>query len=389
MFFVILANILYGAQYKVIPSFSLRQSYDDNIYLYWRGKKDDFVTYIRPKILASINTEKTKINTEAQVNILRYADETNLNTEEQIYRIGLSHLKTERLTLALNGRYIRDTTLESEWTETGIGLERNIRKNYSGDGLISYSLTEKSLITFSSFYMRSDYESAIYIDYWYTGGNLAYEYHLSDGRISLISRLGYNYFKSDLGRTHNVLFFGGIDYMFSEKTQISGFLGLRYSDSKVKLRRYMIFYFLNYPIIVPYTETKREKGVGALLNVSFSRKMEKGTFFIGIERDIIPSVIGEMIFRGRVYSKIDYNFTERLKGIFYASYYRGETSGDVKTLDYYSYDVRPSMQFFLTKNFSVELAYLRQFYKSRLTDFKAERNVIFLGINWSKLYLWQ
>ena len=222
---------------------------------------------------------------------------------------------------------------------------------------------------------------------------------MSNEKVSLNFRLGYNYFKTDSGRTHNVLAFGGADYAFSETMTLSGLVGLRYSDSKVKLymyeykleKRYIYFPFIYYYeiAIIPHVEIKRSKDVGTLLNITFTKQMENGTFLLGIERNIIPSVVGEMIVRGKAYGRLSYKFSERWIGSISSSYYQGENTGSKKILDYYSYDVHPLLRFHLAKDIWLELAYLRQFYKSRLTDFKAERNVIFLGINWSKLYLWQ
>lgn len=387
---------MYGGQYTIVPSLSLKESYDDNIYLYWRGEKGDFVTYFQPKIVTNLNTERTKIGATAQVNFLRYMDETNLNTEEYTYILGLNHQKSERLLFNLRGKYTRDTTLESEWTETGVGLERNIRKNYAGNFSITYNLKERHSIGFSSFYTKSNYESRAYVDYSYSGASLDYTYNLANNRLYFDVLFGYHYFKSDIGRTHNILNFWGINYLFSDTTKINGFLGLRYSDSEAKLKRYIIFdYYLIYSgkvekrtALLPYTEIKREKNWGFLLNLNLTRQIENGSFSAGIERNITPSVIGEIILRQKIFTRFTYKFSERWKASLFANYYQGKTTGSVRTLNYYSYDVRPSIKFFLTENTSLELSYLRQFYKSKLTDFKAERNVFFLGINWSKIYLW-
>jgi len=378
-------SVIPGAQYSFIPSVSLKQTYDDNVYLYWKEEKGDFLTYIQPKVMATFSTERMKVDGNVQVNILRYADETNLNTEEQTYRLGLNYLKSERLAFSLSGRYIKDTTLESEWTETGIGLVRNIRKNYGGNGSVSYYLTERDSITLLPFYARSEYESPSYIDYWFGGTNLVYEHRLSNERISLNAQLGYNYFKSALGHTHNCLVLSGLNYIFSETMKVSILAGLRYSDSKIGYKKTLIYY----PFIISYTETRKEKKVGGLVNISFNKQIERGSFILGAERDIIPSSFGEMIERNRVYLNVIYKFTERWGGSFLASYYNGCSSGDIKTIDYYSYNLRPSLHFFLTKYSRLELSYWGQYYKSKLTNFDASRNVILLGITWSKPYQWQ
>jgi hypothetical protein len=64
-------------------------------------------------------TELLNLNSGVEVNFLRCADQTNLNTKYRRYERNAKHPVLERLQFPGNFSYIKDETLESELKETG------------------------------------------------------------------------------------------------------------------------------------------------------------------------------------------------------------------------------------------------------------------------------
>ena len=382
LFFSFRPGYLLSAQRIITTSIAVREMYDDNIYLWAGVKRDDFVTTIRPSATLDIKMETTDIKGGMSLNILQYADETELNTVEQTYTVGAHFLTSERLSIGLDGRYTRDTTLETELTETGVGLIRSIRQNYSFSPSIMYALSEKDSLSLSPFYMCSNYESPSYSDYWVSGVNLNYERLLKGKRLSLIGQAGYNHikFKSTRyligGRYNNYQLYGGINYLFSETLKMSLLLGIRYTDSKMKSRGYIG----PYSFIILY----EEKTIGWVADVNLSKTYQRGILMLGARRQILPSGLGDQLETNRLYIHFINNFTERLRGEVDASYYQGK--GEVTIGTYHTWHIIPTLRYYLTKDINLELNYSHISYK--YGNFHSDRNTILLGMEWNWKYLW-
>ena len=263
--FLFKSGYLWGGQKQINASIAVREMYDDNIYLGSTMEIDDFITLIRPEVNIDVKTERMDFRGGIALNVQRYANESQLNTTDQIYTLTTRFLSSERLNLGLDGRYIKDTTLETELTETGIGLIRTIRKNYSFSPSATYTLSERDSLTITSFYTRTNYQSPDYSDYWVSGVNLNYKHLLSSERLSLIGQAGYNYVKFNPsesiyeGHYHNCQIYGGINYLFSETITMNFLMGLRYTNSKMR--------YWWYPFIILY----KDKTVGWVADTSLSK----------------------------------------------------------------------------------------------------------------------
>jgi len=362
----------------------VREMYDDNIYLCSTVEIDDFITLIRPEVNIDVKTERTDIKGGITLNVQRYADESQLNTTDQIYALTASFLSSEQLSLGLNGRYIKDTTLETELTETGIGLIRTIRKNYFFSPSATYILSEIDSLTITPFYARTNYQSPDYSDYWVSGVNLNYRHLLKGERLSLIGQAGYNYVKFKPsesiyeGHYHNCQFYGGINYLFSETITMNFLMGLRYTNSK------MAYWW--YPFIILY----KDKTVGWVADASLSKTYERGSLTLGARREILPSGWAGQLETNTFYIYFVNKFTERLHGRINISYYKGEyprpMGMEISDYSYHTWHIIPTLHYYLMKHLALELNYSYTSYKSTI---HSDRNTVFLGIRWEGKYLWE
>jgi hypothetical protein len=375
---------LLGAEKMITTSLSAGQMYDDNIYLYSTEKRDDFISIIRASGSLDYKTERTDIKGRVNLNIWRYNEENELNTVDQIYSLDTNFSSSERLRLGMTGRYTKDTTLETELTETGVGLVRSIRKNYFLSPSATYALSERDTLSFSPFYTSSNYESDTYNDYWVSGATANYKHIFKDERLTLIAQAGYNYVKikpreyeydfftlSSEGRYHTCQLYGGVSYLLSETLTMNILLGVSYTDSVMKRKTAL---FGIYP--VSKTEDK-DKTFGWVGNANLSKTLEKGSVTVGARRELSPSGLGELLETNRIYIFYINKFTEKLQGELDASYYRGKGLGRIKT--YHTWNIIPTLHYYIKKYLTVDLNYSYTYYES---DTHSERNTVFLGITW-------
>jgi hypothetical protein len=390
LFFLFVPAHLFGASQKTITtSLSVGQKYDDNINLQSADQHDDFISIIRASGSIDFKTEQTNIKGKVNLNIWRYADEDELNTLDQIYSLDANFLSSERLSLGIAGKYIKDTTLETELTETGVGLVRSVRKNYSFNPSATYAITERDTLSFSPFYTNSNYESDTYSDYWVSGAALNYKHLFKNERLALIARAGYNYVKikpgyyeydyyksSSEGHYNTYQLYGGVKYLFSETLTMNFLLGVRYTDSEMQRETYLLDDYL-----ISKTEDSN-KTFGWLGDVNLSKTLSKGSLTVGAKREILPSGLGELLEVDRLYIHFINKFTERLQGEIDASYYRGEGLGGIR--DYHTWNIIPALLYYLKEYLTLELNYS---YTSYREETHSERNTVFLGITWNWSHL--
>jgi hypothetical protein len=377
---------LLGAEKMITTSLSAGQMYDDNINLQSTDKHDDYISIIRASGSLDYKTERADIKGRVNLNIWRYNEEDELNTVDQIYNLDTRFSSSERLSFGMLGKYIKDTTLETELTETGVGLVRSVRKNYFLSPSATYNLSERDTLSLSPFYTSSNYESDTYNDYWVSGATANYKHLFKDARLTLIAQAGYNYVKIkpkeyedgfftyfSEGRYHTCQFYGGVSYLLSETLTMNILLGVSYTDSIMK-RKTTLFG------IYPVSETEdSDKTFGWVGDASLSKTLEKGSVTVGARRELSPSGLGELLETNRLYVFYINKFTERLQGELNASYYRGKGLGEIKT--YHTWNIIPALHYYIKKSLTVDLNYSYTYYES---DTHSERNTVFLGIT----YLW-
>jgi len=380
--FMFIPLVAFASETSLQPFFSIKESYDDNIYLYSSKKIDDFVTYIYPKITFYSKTDRSTFSASQGINIIRYAERDELNTEEYQSKISFSYGFTEKLLGEFSAEYVKDTTLESQWLETGLALERNTRKKYGVQSRFLYAITEKQSLDLSFFGTVVHPSSEVYYDYLYAGGSIQYSYSFLEDRLYLKMISAYHYYETDFVFSRNLLNYLGMTYNFSPTLQIQALLGARYLNSE-----YFRTYYIQYgPFLFKITERYDQNDWGFLANFELTKRLEKGSIELFLEKSIVPSIVGDVLSKKNVSLLTKRDLTERLSLSFRARYYAGKNSGSFKKYDYYSYSFRPSVRYRLAENLFLHLSYLYQYYKNKISSDTKTRNVFYFKLTWFENY---
>lgn len=72
-------------EFKIIPSLALREEYNDNIFFTTDNETRSFITTISPGLELRERSEPMDLGLTARVDVLRYTDESALDTANQYY----------------------------------------------------------------------------------------------------------------------------------------------------------------------------------------------------------------------------------------------------------------------------------------------------------------
>jgi outer membrane protein assembly factor BamA len=365
-----------------IPSIDLRGEYDDNV-LYTRTyETGDFITRVKPALKMDYATELLKVTSNVAVDIFRYMDETDLDTENQDYGLDGRYQITERWSLSGNCSYVKDTTLESELETTGLADIRQERKRYGGGGGLTYQISEVADAGVDYSHSKTVYEYELSTDYDLDSIALFYNRRLGNQLDMLTFQPYYSWYDSTASKVDNYGLSIGWLHPFSETFSITAFGGARYTKTKYmyQILSFEIIEGIIYPEYVKVDE--KDGSWGATADIAMKKTGETYTTSIGYNRDLSYTSYGEPIDSDRIYFRGDKRLTERLRASLAGSLYFNKSQGESENRDERYYSISPSLGYNLTEYHSLRLGYDYQqsLNKILVTDRRADRNRVWLAL---------
>ena len=133
-----------AADTKIIPKLAVGGAYDDNIFLSRDDKVSSSLITVSPGLEIDYQTLLSKLVVTADLDILSYLDESDLNRTNQYYRLSGDHRIKERWNTSVDFKYYRDTTLNTYLQETGRVIDRVGRDFFEAGGGVGYDVTKIS-----------------------------------------------------------------------------------------------------------------------------------------------------------------------------------------------------------------------------------------------------
>lgn len=376
-FLLILPVEAQAAEVTLNPWLKVRGEYDDNVLFTRTVENDDYLATMSPGLELTYATSVMSLHTNLNVDVLRYLDETELNTENQRYAVDGTFGFVERLKLRAGLLYIDDTTLDSQLEETGVVGIRSDRKRFEGNGGLDFQITEVSQIRLDYTYLKTDYDFRGYQDYSGHTVVLNFNHRLGTGKDTLAVQPYYTEYDSDVSHVKDLgLYFGWV-HAFFENMDLSAYLGVRRSDTDYQM--------------VGRSET--EKNWGGVGDIVLKYTGELSVWSLGYLADLRYGTYGEPINVHRGYGSVNYRLTERFGTNLAASYYYTKSEGDlpIRYENSRYMEVRPMVFYRITENHRVELGYLygREYDKTvTAADKTADRNRVWLSFNFSYPTKW-
>ncbi len=211
--FIFLASIFplqtaLGAEFRLVPSLSLKGEYNDNIFYSERDKVDDFITTITPGLELVNRTEKLDLNLLGRLNVLRYADTDELNNVDQDYLGRFRYSLHPKWTLSGGAGYLEDSRPDRDLEITGLVVGRAIRKRQNYLGGLEHIFSEKTKASLSYTYEKEDYDNPEFADLKAHNAGLGLIHDLSKYLPNVAARMNLGYARYEYD-------FGTIDYYYA------------------------------------------------------------------------------------------------------------------------------------------------------------------------------
>jgi len=370
-----------AAEVTLTPSVGLRVEYDDNIDFDHNDlKRDDFVSTISPGLRLDYKTERTYLGATAKVNVLRYADYTDENTENQYYGLNVSHQLLEKLGIRANAGFSRDTTQDTYLDETGLVTKKSTVYHYSGGAGLSYTLNEVSGLDLNYSHSETDYTSKYDEDTSNDSVGLTYRRTFLEGRYTLTVSPYYGRYDSDTSTVDNYGLSLGLTHRFWEVLTLNATAGARYSETKYHLSQY-------------HLEDDTDSNWNWTANISATRNWETASVTVGYARDMYYNSDGEPVNVDRFTASANRKFTEKFGANVNGSlYFTKSDNSDNKANEEDSryYQISPSLYYNFTKDYKLEAGYTyANDYDKTLDDYKTiERNRFWLQLTFNFPYTW-
>jgi predicted porin len=367
IFFVIVLlscpSLVWGNEFRVVPSISVKEEYNDNIFFTANDINRDFVTTISPSLEMVNNTEKLETNLLARLDRFDYADNREISATDQMYNGKFRYHATPLFNISAEAGYVRDSQPGRDIQTSGIILSTVPRNRYNASLSADYQFSEKTAMGMSYAFGRDDYGSMRYVDDVSHNVNAGLVHDLGQyfQRVKGRVNLGYsNYVFSD-SRIDSVMGTVGFSRDFSEAGSILIDGGIRHTWSEIST-------YQLWPVFLPpffYYERVKVKqnndGWGWVGNVSMNYKGELGNASLTYNRDVTPaSGLNGAVERNAFMLSTRYRMTYEFSILFSAGYYTNKSDAgqfSTQVIDERTIRVNPGVRYEFSKNIAVESSY--------------------------------
>ena len=354
-----------AADMTLVPSVRLTFEYDDNISFSRSDVRDDLILVVSPEIALSNNYERLMLNLSALGRISRYLENNELDDEYYKISLGGNYIATEKMRLGVNLSQSRDTTLDSELTETGILTTRQNRDNTGVSFKVSYALSDLSNLDLGYSFQDVNYESYGSVDYRGESIYLNYKRNLKNAKDAISFRPYYSQNESVVNTVDNLGFSAGYVHPFNETWSSSVNLGARHTTT-------------NY-----YTFEDKKWGMSG--NISLDKKGINWNSNFQLSRELSYSSYGVPVETDRLNVSYNNRISERLSSGISGSIYFTKSEGYYSNQDTVYYVFSPRVQYKLGSNLFFSLSYTYSNSQNRLLidNQGVDKNVFRLSLSYS------
>ncbi len=370
-----------GGDFRWLPTIQLKGEYDDNITFDNDNEISDEVFTCSPAVTFSYLTERASLDGSLAVDILRYLDENDFDTEYQRYRVDGSYQLSEKFRGQASASFIKDTTLESELDETGLRNYREDRERWNLGGGVSCQLNERTSWQLNYTYGKTNYDGDENVDYdsHTVVGQL--NRLLDNQRDTVTLQPYYNYYDSSISTVNNYGLQAGWNHKFNETFEITVFGGARYTHSKYRRHFYRLV-FIPYPVYVFDKETETDGNWGGVADVLLRKTAERWSATLDYSNDLSYGSSGETLRHNRISGHADYRINTRLRAAFSASFSLSKSDDQYSDEDSQYYHFSPSLTWEMTENhrLGITYTYAHMYDKTLSENSKYDRNRIWISL---------
>jgi hypothetical protein len=359
-----------AAEWSIVPDVQLNPLYNDNILLNDTDPISVFGAILDVRAAAAVRSERSGLIFTPRLRFDRYSGEEGLNSDNQFFNLASWH-ETERVRLALDMNYDRETTVTSELETTGRVVAGVRRETFDIIPVIDYAVSDRSTVQFAYAYSDVRYDAPP-ID----TGLFNYEYQIAQATGShrlnevdefFASALVSQFEIPDLPRTTTSY---GIEAgwapVFSDSLSARLSVGVRMSDDEFTVLGVQ----------------REESSTGPLWDFRLTKRFERTDLEASLTRTLSPTGSGALRERDQIRLKVDGRFSTLLSGRVDVSAFRNESLGAGDNSDT-NFRVRIGLFRRLGKHWHLGAEYQYRRRESRDVTDDADSNAVFVSLRYS------
>ena len=371
-------------QFQLTPSVALQQEYNDNIFFREKNKIDDYITTITGELELSDKTERHEIDLNGRLDGIAYADNDDLNAQDQFYNGSFRYRLSSRFNLLNEAGYSKDSRPDRDLETTGLILSDVTREKKYFNFSANYIITEKTASSLSYAFNKEDFDDDEFSDIRYHSFNLGLTHNISRIIPETVTSLNIGHTRYDFSGSDikNYSFFIGASRQLSEIFSFGLTAGARYTESDFEATRLVPLNLFFYRI---ETIDKEKDGWGTVGELRLSYTGETTNSSFSISQDLQPaSGRRGTAERTTFLFEISRNFTDKLRANMTAKYFLNDSDREEFTargIDERTFRIHSKIRYDFTLNIALEAAYTFTTEKdNERINRDADRNLVLIRI---------
>ena len=373
-----------AADWAVVPSITARTEFNSNLNYDFTAPKSDYIFTLAPTADFNYTTDTGQLQGRLGLTGLHYLSNGQLDHIDQNFQINGRYQAAPRLNLTLNTAYISDSSLQEEFSTSGLIMTRTPRQSIQAGPGLTYALTERLSATVNYNYSKVDYQAPQFQNYYSHQVGLSLQQRLKNEKTVLIGNLVAqdtrypdqdNDFKSlgfQVGGTHQ----------FSPDWQINllGGINISFMDFQTQ-----VLDLSQFPFFTSVRQAKvQQTATSPFINLSFSHRWTNNfTVSGGYNRTQAASAEGSISDNNQVSLTLSYDFSDRLSGSLSGGYALSNQISNQNGLSSDFIGVTPQLTYRLTEEINLSPGY--QFGENTSGGNSAKAHTVFLMMTYTKL----
>ena len=351
-------------EFRLVLSVSLKEEYNDNIYIDVRNPTRDFITTTSPGVEVYDKTERFEGSLTGRVASLLYADTSSLDHLDQFYAGNGSYQATPSLLVKGSAGYVVDSRPDRLLLTTGLVLSANIRHQETFAGSADYALGEKSALSFSYSYEQDLWNRTTIPDFTGNTGQLSFIYDLSSlvnntkGRATVT----YNNYSFDVGGSQSIPVESysatlGATTAFNEKLVLNIDAGVVRTTSDVTRVQLVTVG----PFLLGFLQQGTETDVAPMATASLRYSGEKTTAELFAGHQVLPAMGSAGTTNRTSFTfNASHRLTWELSGTLACGYFYNNSTQSgigISPIDYETLSIAPGFRYEFTRDLFLEGSY--------------------------------
>ena len=376
-------SLVWGSEFRLVPSISVKEEYNSNILLATDNTKSDYITTIAPGVEMVNRTDRLDTNLLVRLDWLEYADNRDASGTNQRYNGKVRYLFTPFSSISAEADYARYSNPTLTIGTTGIAMAAVPWNRFTSSLSYDYQFTEKTAAAMSYAYGRDYFERPGYVDDISHDVNLGLVHDLGKYLPAVKGRVnaGYSYYYFSDIRIDTVMGTVGLSWDYSEIWSILVDSGIRHTRSEFSVFELQQVAPSAYEIV---KVQKENSGWGWVAKASLKYKGEYGNGDFSYTRDLTPAYgLNGAAERNALTLSTLYRLSHELSILFSTGYYtlRSDASEfSPQVIDQRTYRVSPGVRYEFSKDIALDASYEYTMvdYPSINTD--ARRHLFFIRL---------